>query len=94
MSGWTDDELSRIGRATELRLASRRPDGSLSRYAAIWAVVAADAVYVLGVLAGLVLPRAAVLTFIGLDVYFIGPQRRTPSSASDAFPRVGPAGHS
>jgi len=40
MSGWTDDELSRIGRATELRLASRRPDGSLGRYATIWAVVA------------------------------------------------------
>ena len=46
MSGWTDDELGRIGRATELRLASRRTDGSLSRYATIWAVVAGDAVYV------------------------------------------------
>ena len=46
MSGWTDDELSRIGRATELRLASRRPDGHLSRYATIWAVVAGDTVYV------------------------------------------------
>ena len=46
MSGWTDDELRRIGRATELQLASQRPDGSLSRYATIWAVVASDAVYV------------------------------------------------
>jgi hypothetical protein len=46
MSGWTDDELSRIGRATELRLASRRPDGSLSRYATIWTVAAGDDVYV------------------------------------------------
>ena len=46
MSGWTDDELGRIARATELRLASRRSDGSLSRYATIWAVVAGDAVYV------------------------------------------------
>ncbi|MEZ4597527.1 MAG: DUF2255 family protein [Chloroflexota bacterium] len=46
MSGWTDDELRRIGRATELRLASRRPDGTLSRYATIWAVVAGDALYV------------------------------------------------
>jgi hypothetical protein len=46
MSGWTDDELGRIGRATELRLASRRPDGSLGRYATIWAVVAGDALYV------------------------------------------------
>jgi len=46
VSGWTDDELGRIGRATELRLASLRPDGSLGRYATIWAVVAGDAVYV------------------------------------------------
>ncbi len=46
MGGWTDDELGRIGRATELRLASRRPDGSLSKYATIWAVVAGDTVYV------------------------------------------------
>jgi hypothetical protein len=46
MRGWTDDELSRIGRATELRLASRLQDGSLSRYATIWAVVAGEAVYV------------------------------------------------
>jgi hypothetical protein len=46
MSGWTDDELRRVGRATELRLASRRPDGSLGRYATIWTVVAGDAVYV------------------------------------------------
>jgi hypothetical protein len=46
MSGWTEDELNRIGRATELRLASRRPDGNLSRYATIWAVVAGDAAYV------------------------------------------------
>ena len=27
-SGWTDDELTRIGEATELRLAARRPDTS------------------------------------------------------------------
>jgi hypothetical protein len=46
MSGWTDDELRQIGRATELRLASRRPDGTLGRYATIWAVVAGDTVYV------------------------------------------------
>jgi hypothetical protein len=46
VSGWTDDELGQIGRAAELRLASRRPDGSLSRYATIWAVVAGETVYV------------------------------------------------
>ena len=42
MSAWADDELGRIGRATELRLASRRPDGSLRRYVTIWAVVAGN----------------------------------------------------
>ena len=46
MTAWTSSELQRIGVATELRLASRRPDGSLSRYATIWAVVAGDGVYV------------------------------------------------
>lgn len=29
MTGWTADELARIGRADELGIASRRPDGSL-----------------------------------------------------------------
>lgn len=28
-SGWTDDELTRIGDATELQLASHRPDRGL-----------------------------------------------------------------
>lgn len=42
---WAEDELSRIGRAEELRIASRRADGSLSPYVVIWAVVADGAVY-------------------------------------------------
>jgi len=46
MTAWTPGELDRIGRADELRLASRRPDGSLRRYVTIWAVVAGDALYV------------------------------------------------
>ena len=29
MNGWTPDELRRIGSAEELRIASRRPDGTL-----------------------------------------------------------------
>ncbi len=46
MSNWTADELARIGRTDELELASRRPDGTLRRYATIWAVRAGDHVYV------------------------------------------------
>ncbi|WP_305789554.1 DUF2255 family protein [Symbioplanes lichenis] len=43
---WTDDELSRVGRAEELRIASYRPDGSLRPYVTIWAVRAGDDLYV------------------------------------------------
>jgi hypothetical protein len=45
-SAWTSDELSRVGRATELQLASRRLDGSLRRFATIWVVRAGDDIYV------------------------------------------------
>jgi hypothetical protein len=31
MTGWTDEELGRIGEAQELELASERPDGTLRR---------------------------------------------------------------
>lgn len=46
MSGWSADELSRIGGATELQLSSRRPDGSLRPYVTIWTVRAGDDIYV------------------------------------------------
>lgn len=46
MNGWTEDELERLRRADELQLASRRPDGSLRPFTTIWAVRAADDVYV------------------------------------------------
>lgn len=45
-STWTDDELRRIGAATELQIASRRPDGSLRPYVTIWTVRAGDGLYV------------------------------------------------
>ena len=35
---WTPDELDRIGAAEELRLTSRRPDGSLRPYVTMWVV--------------------------------------------------------
>ena len=46
MSDWTPDELTRIGRADELRIASRRPDGSLRPFITIWAVHEGDDLYV------------------------------------------------
>ena len=46
MSTWTPDELSGIGGATELEIASRRADGSLRGFVTIWAVRAGDDVFV------------------------------------------------
>jgi hypothetical protein len=46
MTTWTDDELSRIGGAEELDLASVRPDGSLRPYVTMWVVRAGDELYV------------------------------------------------
>jgi hypothetical protein len=43
---WTEDELRRIGEAGELRVASRRPDGTLRPSVTIWQVRVGDAVYV------------------------------------------------
>lgn len=46
MSDWTADELDAVGRATELRLAPRRTDGSLRPYVTIWTVRVDDEIYV------------------------------------------------
>ncbi|GAA2359149.1 DUF2255 family protein [Streptomyces carpaticus] len=46
MSTWTDDELTRIGDAEELRIASLREDGSLSSRRTIWVVRDGDDLYV------------------------------------------------
>ncbi len=46
MSAWTPDELQRIGEATELELASRRPDGTLRPYVTMWVVRNADDLYI------------------------------------------------
>jgi hypothetical protein len=43
---WTQDELRRIGNATELEIASRRSDGSLRPFVTVWVVRACDDVYV------------------------------------------------
>ena len=46
MTAWTEDQLSRIGGADELQLASTRPDGTLRPYVTIWVVRAGDDLYV------------------------------------------------
>lgn len=46
MSGWTSDELDKVGSAEELALASLRPDGALRNPVTIWVVRVGDGVYV------------------------------------------------
>ena len=46
MTGWTADELDRIGAAEELQIAARRRDGSLRRPVPIWVVRVGDDLYV------------------------------------------------
>jgi len=43
---WTTDELARIDKASELRIASRRPDGTLRPYTTIWHSTLGDALYI------------------------------------------------
>ena len=43
---WTDEELRGIGGATEVRVASRRPDGTLRPYVTIWGVRSGPDVYI------------------------------------------------
>ena len=46
MTGWTADELSRLGDGDELRIASVRPDGTQRPYVIIWVVRVGDDLYV------------------------------------------------
>jgi len=45
-SNWTDDELRAVGGATELKVASRRPDGTLRPYVTIWGVRSGPEIYI------------------------------------------------
>jgi hypothetical protein len=45
-SAWTSDEVNRLGRTTEIQLASQRPDGSLRPFATIWVVKVDDNLFV------------------------------------------------
>ena len=46
MTAWEADELARIGNDEELRIASRRSDGSLRPFVTIWFVRLGDDLYV------------------------------------------------
>jgi hypothetical protein len=46
MTTWTNDELTRIGAAEELQIASLRRDGTLTNLVTIWVVRLGDDLYV------------------------------------------------
>ena len=46
MATWTNDELARIGGAEEVRIAARRPDGTLRKPVTVWLVRDGDDLYV------------------------------------------------
>jgi hypothetical protein len=46
MAGWTSEELSKIGAAEELEIATVRSDGTLRRPVTIWVVRVGDDHYV------------------------------------------------
>lgn len=46
MNAWTSDELTRIGKAEELEIASLRGDGTLRKPVTIWVVRLGDDLYV------------------------------------------------
>jgi len=45
-SGWTEDELARLGEADELEISSIRPDGTDRPFVTIWAVRSGNSIYV------------------------------------------------
>jgi hypothetical protein len=46
VTAWTSDELSQIGSAEEVRIASLRRDGTLRRPVTVWVVPYGDGLYV------------------------------------------------
>jgi len=46
MTTWTTDELAKVGDADELRISSRRADGSLRPFVTIWVVRLGNELYV------------------------------------------------
>ncbi len=94
MSGWTPDELDRIGRADEIQLASRRADGSLRRFVTIWVARVGDDVYVrsaYGPENGWFVRAEAAgegrirATGVEREVAFVEPDRGIDAELSDAY---------
>lgn len=46
MSGWSQEDLARVGEAEEIGIASARPDGTVRPYVTIWGVRVGDDLYV------------------------------------------------
>ena len=46
MSGWGEEDLDAVGSATEVELATRRSDGSLSVFTTMWVVGVGGSAYV------------------------------------------------
>jgi hypothetical protein len=46
VSGWTDDELAKVGSAEEIRIASLRADATLTKPVTIWVVRHDDSLYI------------------------------------------------
>jgi hypothetical protein len=46
MTAWTDQELTRVGAAEELRVSSYRPDGNPHSFVTTWTVRADDGIYI------------------------------------------------
>jgi hypothetical protein len=59
MTAWTSDELSKIGAAEELQIASLRRDGTLRKPVTIWVVPHGDDLYVRSRPPGSAAPRTA-----------------------------------
>src|SRR5579864_6930317 len=45
-TGWTSEQLERVGGSTELQLASRRSDGTFRRFVTMWVVRVGDDLFV------------------------------------------------
>ena len=87
MPEWNEDDLDRVARAEELRIAGRRADGSLRSPVIIWHVRVGDSLYVRSVLG----PDAAWFTGtqvrgegridsggVSLDVSFVRDNAKDP----------------
>ncbi|WP_430646846.1 DUF2255 family protein [Agromyces sp. GXS1127] len=46
MTGWTADQLDRVGEAEQLEVASERPDGSLNPFRTVWVVRVDDELFI------------------------------------------------